>query len=83
MCDVCMFRPKSARTWFLFSETSFEKQCHNGLTEFVQLERVASRRRQSPLDIHHYLACVVNWHVLNVAKSVRTAEQKVSCNVVF
>ena len=46
MCDVCMFRPKSERTWFLFSETSFEKQCDNGLTEFVQLERVASRRRQ-------------------------------------
>ena len=46
MCDVCMFRPKSERTWFLFSETSFEKQCHSGLTEFVQLERVASRRRQ-------------------------------------
>ena len=41
-----MFHPKSERTWFLFSETSFEKQCHNGLTEFVQLERVASRRRQ-------------------------------------
>ena len=34
------------RTLLSFSETSFEKQCHKGLTRVIKPEKVASRIRQ-------------------------------------
>ena len=41
---------------FSFSETSFEKQCHKGLTRAVQPEKVASRIGQISSEPHILLA---------------------------
>ena len=65
---------------FSFSETSFEKQCHKGLTRVIQPEKVASRIRQISTQPHSLLAWQ-NWHVLNVVKNGGTANEDVSYTV--
>ena len=65
---------------FSFPETSFEKQCHKGLTRVVQRVKVASRIGQVSTQPHYKFARVANWHVLNVAKNGGTAKDCVSCN---
>ena len=44
------------RTLLSFSETSFEKQCHKGLTRVFQPEKVASTIRQISTQPHSLLA---------------------------
>ena len=69
------------RSWFSFSKTSFEKQCHGGGGGggVFELEQVASRTGQISSFRHAWFAPVANWHVLNVAKNGGTAKEYVRC----
>ena len=65
------------RTWFSFSETSFEKKCHKRLTRVVHPEKVASRIRHISTQPHFLLTVA---HVL-IAKNGGIDKEYVSCNL--